>query len=445
MQLTELKIEGIRGFSHGEQATSLSFIQPDGSVPKWIVVAGRNGSGKSTFLQAIALAIAGPSVARLLAETFQDWIRDGDTLAFVSARLRFSADDIFGQQGRRPRFDPLVALRWERTEVGPEPELYAAPGKGWSPLRGPWAENARGWFTAGYGPFRRLSPASNDALRLMMQPGRPAALASLFREDASMSESVQWLQQLYLRRLEGSAEAARLEELVMRLLDDGLLPDGMRVRKVDSAGLWVTTPDSRELALKSLSDGYRTVAGLVLDLVKQLSTSFDVVRYEEKDGVVTILHEGVVLIDEIDVHLHVEWQKSIGFWMKEHFPNIQFVVTTHSPFVCQAADEGGLIRLSPAWAPGPAAEVVTGEVFNRVVNGTVDEAVLTDLFGLDSTLSVASRDARNRLAEIEAAALHRDLSALEVSTLADLRSKLPTSQADRADQALMVHRRSGNE
>ncbi|MFD4434163.1 AAA family ATPase, partial [Nocardia sp. NPDC058497] len=269
--------------------------------------------------------------------------------------------------------------------------------------------------------------------------------ACVFGLVVSLWVFVLWLKQLFLGRLEGSVEAASLEELVLRLLDDGLLPDGMRVRKVDSAGLWVTTPDGRELALKSLSDGYRTVAGLVLDLVKQLSTSFDVVRYTEVDGTVVILHEGVVLIDEVDVHLHVEWQKSIGFWMKEHFPEMQFIVTTHSPFVCQAADEGGLIRLSPAWVPGPTAEVVTGEMFNRVVNGTVDEAVLTDLFGLDSTLSEASREARNRLADIEAAAVQRDLSAEEERDLRDLRSKLPTSQADRADQILMTYRRSGDE
>ena len=49
-------------------------------------------------------------------------------------------------------------------------------------------------------------------------------------------------------------------------------------------------------------------------------------------------YEGVILIDEIDAHLHPAWQKRIGFWLKAHFPNIQFIVTTHSPFICQAAD-----------------------------------------------------------------------------------------------------------
>ncbi|WP_232542281.1 AAA family ATPase [Nocardia bovistercoris] len=268
-------------------------------------------------------------------------------------------------------------------------------------------------------------------------------MASLFREDASLSESVVWLQQIYLRRLEGRPEAEAIEELVLRLLDDGLLPEGMRVEKVDSEGLWVRTPEGRTLALASLSDGYRTVAGLVLDLIKQLVSAFDSVAIDQgSDGRVRVLHQGVVLIDEIDVHLHIEWQKRIGFWLKDHFPNMQFLVTTHSPFICQAADEGGLIRLSPAWEQDAGAEILMGEEFNRVVNGSVDEAVMTELFGLDSVLSESARDSRLRLAVIEATALKRELTAAERESLAELRSKVPTSQADRAVQLLMMHERS---
>src|SRR5438132_1106565 len=58
---------------------------------------------------------------------------------------------------------------------------------------------------------------------------------------------------------------------------------------------------------------------------------------------------GVVLIDEVDSHLHPEWQRQIGFWLKRHFPKMQFIVTTHSPLICQAADVKGLFHLP---APG---------------------------------------------------------------------------------------------
>ena len=48
---------------------------------------------------------------------------------------------------------------------------------------------------------------------------------------------------------------------------------------------------------------------------------------------------GVAPIDEIDAHLHPAWQREIGFWLKQCFPKGQFIVTSHNPMICQAADQ----------------------------------------------------------------------------------------------------------
>ncbi|QCO97910.1 AAA family ATPase [Arthrobacter sp. 24S4-2] len=437
MKILELHVEGIKGVPGGVDKLALNFSAKNRDLPRWIVFAGRNGAGKSTLMRAIALAIAGPSVARLLAETFSGWIRDGESRANIAVRMQFSEGDSFAA-GRRPTFDPWASLSWVRTD-GPEPLIERTRvGGNWTPDRGPWAENPKGWFIAGYGPFRRLSPAPTEAQRLMMSPGRPAALASLFREDASLSESVQWLQRIYLQRLEGREDAARLEETVLALLDDGLLPEGMGVEKIDSQGLWVQTPERNSFPLTELSDGYRTVAGLVLDLVKQIHAMNSDVPTDIVEGKVVITQEGVVIIDEIDVHLHVEWQKRIGFWLKDHFPNIQFLVTTHSPFICQAADPGGLIRLSPAWEAGPAGTVVDGEAYNRVVNGSTDEALLTDIFGLESTISERAQIDRERLAALEVAALRGTIDDFEEEELRQLSGRIPTAQTSSVDTALRL-------
>lgn len=437
MQILEVQVDGVRGVPGGDDRLALDF-QPKGrDVPRWIVFAGRNGAGKSTLMRSIALAIAGPSVARLLAESFEGWIRDGETRASVAVRVKFSDSDSFAA-GRKPGFDPWTALSWTRID-GPEPsvERYRTGGN-WTPERGPWAENPKGWFLAGYGPFRRLSPAPSEALRLMMSPGRPAALASLFREDASLSESVQWLQRIYLQRLEGRPEADELEKVVLSLLDDGLLPEGMRVERIDSQGLWVRTPENQSFPLTELSDGYRTVAGLVLDLVKQIHGMNGFMPHSTAGNLTTITQEGVVIIDEIDVHLHVEWQKRIGFWLKEHFPKLQFLVSTHSPFICQAADEGGLIRLTPSWQEGPAGMVIEGETFNRVVNGSTDEALLTELFGLETTLSDRAAADRERLAKLEVAAMSGQAGSGDLVEMRALSDRIPTTQVSSVDAALRI-------
>lgn len=422
MHISAVKLTNVKTF--GDSQVDLTLTRPDGSVPKWIVVAGRNGAGKTTFLQALALAVVGPSMARVLTESFSGWIKAGRLEATVATKLEFSDDDFFAQ-GRRPLFSPWTALRWTSDPAGPEPVLAReAAGGNWTPNRGPWAENPRGWFVAGYGPFRRLSPAPTDAQRMMMSMGRQAGLVSLFREEASLSESILWLQQMYLRRLEDKPGAATVEATVLSLLGDGLLPEGMRVLRVDSEGLWVLTASNTELPLRSLSDGYRTVAALVLDLVKQIVENMGELKVDSSDSQLAVLNEGVVLIDELDVHLHVSWQQQIGFWLKSHFPNVQFIVTTHSPFICQAADEGGLIRLPPPGSDEDAS-IVKGEMFNRIVNGSADDAVLSDFFGLETSYSKRSAGLRRELAELETETQNYQPVSDVVTRLGVIRSQLP--------------------
>lgn len=153
-----------------------------------------------------------------------------------------------------------------RGEFAPRPSLQGHDG---TASRGPWIDNPQGWFVAGYGPFRRLVGGSSDAQRLMLGAGPVARLASLFHEDASLAEGVSWLIDLHLRRLEGRSGASGLLEFVTELLNDGLLPDGFRIERIDSEGLWASR-NGRVIALREMSDGYRTVTALVLDLVRQM-------------------------------------------------------------------------------------------------------------------------------------------------------------------------------
>jgi hypothetical protein len=285
MHVAAVRIENVRSFGNEVRRVDLNFAASNGdALPKWVVLAGRNGAGKSTFLQALALAISGPGAAKVLAETFAGWINASADRALAAAHLQVAdGADYFQKGGRTPRFDPWTALRWEALPEGPEPEMkHERVGGSWTPTRGPWAENPLGWFLAGYGPFRRISLAPTEAQKLMMIAGRPSSLASLFREAASLSEAVDWLQQVYLRRLEDDREAGELEGLVLRLLQDGLLPEGLEVRRVRSDGLWVQTVGGAELPLTSLSDGYRTVAALVLDIIRQVQRAYGQLDTDEE-------------------------------------------------------------------------------------------------------------------------------------------------------------------
>ena len=91
----------------------------------------------------------------------------------------------------------------------------------------------------------------------------------------------------------------------------------------------------------SLSDGVRTTLSLVMEIAFRCYLLNPHLEFEAAK-----LTEGVVLIDEIDLHLHPTWQKKIVSDLRKAFPNIQFIVTTHAPLVIGSLKEGALFNIS---------------------------------------------------------------------------------------------------
>ncbi|MET7989163.1 AAA family ATPase [Streptomyces sp. NPDC005281] len=436
MYVTRVQITDLKGFS-GQRTVDVTLPARGG----WTVLAGRNSSGKSTLLQALALALGGPGVARGLVTDFTDWISAGASSGHLSVHVVGDSEaDSFSGPGRKPKGSFPLSLQWRRPEreageqyksLRPVMETPGIVGEE-SASRGPWAENPRGWFCAGYGPFRRLTGGSSEAQRLMLNQGPAGRVATLFHEDASLAEGVSWLVDLRLRQLEDrTGTAGPLLDNVLALLQDGLLPDTYQIRRVSADGLWVSQKGRSKdgFPLREMSDGYRTVAALVLDLVRQIHTVYGGLETAPTaDGGIAVLAPGVVLIDEVDAHLHVTWQRKIGDWLRQHFPNLQFIVSSHSPYICQAADPGGLIRL-----PGPGEQqqpaVVSEELYHRVVYGSGDDAVLSELFGLETPYSSRAEHDRQRLVALERKVYAETASEGEVVQYQEL-SRLLASSLD---------------
>ena len=134
----------------------------------------------------------------------------------------------------------------------------------------------------------------------------------------------------YLREIwEGmklSSEAAR-EFLQSCSLEVKLTPRIMIKRRIGT------------LSLKQLSDGEQRLFSLFVDIARQLSINRPSDAFGEG--------EAIILIDEIDVHLHPKWQRRIVPALEDLFPNCQFIATTHSPFVIQAAGRQRITFIEP--------------------------------------------------------------------------------------------------
>ncbi|MER5265501.1 AAA family ATPase [Actinosynnema sp. NPDC002837] len=443
MYISQVRLRNVKGF-HGAREVDLKL-----TAPGWTVIAGRNGSGKTSLLRAIALAVSGPAVARNLVPDFENWVTAGQREGVV--QVQFTHDrrvERFGK-GRPPEGRLWAGLGWTMpdeesrpTHRGLQPSLKEKlEGSKTAALRGPWQDNPTGWFCAAYGPFRRLVGGAGEAQRLMLSHGPVSRLASLFHEDASLAEGVGWLIEQHLRSLERRPGAEELKTVALGVLSDGLLPDDYRIEGVDSDGLWVVSGGHR-FPLREMSDGYRTVAALVVDLIKQIHESYGDLKTAPTAHGLALTAPGVVIIDEVDAHLHVSWQKRIGGWLKEHFPNIQFVVTTHSPYLCQAADPGGLIRL-----PGPDQQepprVVDQDLYERIVYGSGDDAVLSELFGLDTPYSERAQELRAELVELEVAVIGGTADADAVRRYEVLRGLLTSSPVARTREVSARLERDG--
>ena len=125
-----------------------------------------------------------------------------------------------------------------------------------------------------------------------------------------------------------------------------------------------------QVNLDQLSDGYRSMFALAVDLLRwlELLRPSNACKLNEVNG--------VVLIDEIDAHLHPKWQREAGFLLTKLFPRIQFIVASHSPFVAMAAGEGALTLLERD------GHVMTGNQDVPYVRGWAIDQVLTQLFGM---------------------------------------------------------------
>jgi predicted ATP-binding protein involved in virulence len=116
------------------------------------------------------------------------------------------------------------------------------------------------------------------------------------------------------------------------------LPGFSNVRVKTEPLRLVVSKQGEELDLTQLSDGERAVLAIMIDLCRRLVLANPELG-EPLEG------SGVVLIDEIELHLHPKWQREIVEKLRSTFPRIQFLLTTHSPFLIQSLREGELIRL----------------------------------------------------------------------------------------------------
>jgi energy-coupling factor transporter ATP-binding protein EcfA2 len=352
MYLKTLRLKNIKCFAELE----IDFSKGD-NVRLWTTLFGRNGVGKSTLLQAMGAVLAGPSAVRELLPVPEGWVRKGAKYGEIYAEVLWTEKDAT-KQGQKRKNKPYVM---QYLVGGGDPanlpdSLDEKPSVvelvPWSGSSDPkWKSDSKrkealtkdrkllaqtaytdgqGWMACGYGPFRRLSGGSEASNSIVAGERRAAHFVTLFKEDAALTNATKWLTDLHNTAREGDEVNARILETVKKTFVEKLFPEQTELIVTAKSAL-LQRGGKTEILFQDLSDGYRSMLALTVDLLRWLVKAFP-------NDANPLQCPGVVLIDELDTHLHPSWQRTIGFWLREKFPKIQFIIATHSPFIAQVSD-----------------------------------------------------------------------------------------------------------
>jgi predicted ATP-binding protein involved in virulence len=394
LYVTRLELHNIRRFPE----LVLEFAELGSSA----LLVGDNGDGKSTILRSLAMGLCDESsAAALFRELPGEFVRHGsDGDSFVEVELA-----TFGGWKYRIRTHfKDVGGAFERIEQ----QHSIGRGNKFRRIHQddfPWSEI----FVTGYGPGIRSFGNEDYSSYLAVD-----AVYSLFRYDAALQSP-----ELVIRRLvdeagwrnvkRGRRTLARLAEALAELLH----LQSTRAIKFDRRGITIAGPWGQE-ELAALGDGYRATTTWTLDLMSWWLLRNDQPAHEFNARDLA----GIVIVDELEQHLHPRWQRTILPDLRELFPKIQFIVATHSPLIASSSEDVTVHRL------------VDGDHSVHLPYGWRAEDVY-EMMGVPTSRAETFEDeVLEEFTRLDAKKLKRALSPAEAHRMRELRAELKRLPAE---------------
>lgn len=320
MRISELTIKNFRALE-GEHIFRFS--------SNITLIAGVNGRGKTAILDALVLCLSrlvpkiSPSKARKVAFKISD-ISLGFDKALINIKANCAGFPVdFSTDFTNDKIEFVTSL--------PQSVRIA--------ISSAYGDPSSGDDQAPLAVFYSTDRASFKIPRLL--PSIVLDGQSMAYNQALVSRLIDYKDLMYRYRYANSERASfgshiidAINTAITRFMSDF---GNLRVETEPSLQL-VINKGEKVIDIKQLSDGERSFVALISDLGRRLALA-------NPDLANPLLGAGVVLIDEIELHLHPKWQLELLENLRTIFPNIQFIVTTHSPYIIQTAREGELISL----------------------------------------------------------------------------------------------------
>lgn len=397
---TSLALENVRCFGSIQKIELANRHQ---SPTQWNIILGENGTGKTTILQSIILASpveAKPrpgALAGLVPRALQGYFGHGLKLWSRFARVdsNIHSEDMESYKSMTIKIQFTNSSHLNDTTT-PE-KIYDSyfnqqrPGQS-SSIAGTQATDPviTPPLCFAYGASRRMTETS------LNENDFGEGYESLFSAFTELQSPSEWLLRAdYRERRDPNGRHQSFDKIKTLLIQ--LLPD-LDAIEIDIDNQ-LGTPRVRYktcygwVSMHQLSVGYQTMAAWMVDLASRMYAAYP----NSSDP---LKEPAVVLVDEFDLHMHPRWQRNSILLLTESFPNVQFIVTAHSPLVVQAAPNANLILLRRE-----EGEIVVENDLDEIRNWRIDQILTSDLFGLATArppeLENIFRERRNLLKKQE--------------------------------------------
>jgi len=333
--LRRIELDNVRGF----HSLNLPFETSKASPRMQTVVIGRNGTCKTTLLRAIALAFADEQDASaLLSAPNGRWVTEGAK----ESTIRLDLEPVGGGKSVVRAVKLIANGQSERVELEGDPSekqlFICAYGMGRGHFGG---EPGRGYRTQD-------------------------SVATLFRYEERLAQS-----ELVLRRLNDFLGSRRFDAVLNALKRAlGLGPEH-RIELPPGGGVEISGPDlGARVPLEGWADGYRMTFSWMIDFYGRAMRAGAI----DEDGDI----RGVLLIDELEQHLHPDMQRELLAHLAKALPHVQIIATTHSPVIALTVSAEQIVSLQR-----DGAQIRTATVPNLDAYSAEDVLVEKALFGTD--------------------------------------------------------------
>jgi AAA15 family ATPase/GTPase len=370
-----LTLENIRCFADKQ---TLDLSDSKGNAARWTVILGENGTGKTTLLQLLAMFEPQPRNSPI--DEGKVYILNYSrgmmniSLALFGHLLRNNID-LTSIEKSKAKSSVSVIKRVIKYQLSFEiiGNTISMPANNY----GYEDYILNNLLVYGFGAKRQIGTKSWEEYKEI------DSAASLFVTNSALINVADWLRNIKLSATfaKHPERSNKVYDTMINLFKSGLLPgvDDAELRATEEIGgvnIFFHSKDGW-IPLESLGLGYQTMIAWTVDFAARM-----VERYPDSPQP---LHEpAIVLVDELDLHLHPRWQREIIGFLTKQFPKTQFIVTAHSPLVVQAAQD---VNANIVLLRREGDHVVIDQNVRIDRNLTVDLLLTSDAFGLEALYS----------------------------------------------------------